>query len=239
MRSIAIQIGADCSDPGGPGPVYPDGSFSYVPPVEENPSVSQPTYRQLGLEDVRPADVADLVAEMNPEFPSIATGERCTYGQIPSEEAHRVQSLNAGDILFFYARLDYRGNRMPTAPSIDTHSGYYLIGQFTLARDPLTVDGPWDIPPTVWEAFATNAHRRRESFDAKVLVIGDAVQSGLYRRVLPLDGPNLNSRECLPAGADDVLSGEDWGRGPVLFGPSVTEQLLRSTSGGRPPLAVT
>lgn len=236
MRSVAIQIGANSRDPGGPGPVYTNGSFDYVPAPEPDPSVSGPTYRDLGLVRVRPAGVGDVVATMNPEFPNLATGTRYTYACGSSETAHRIRELEEGDILFFYARLSYAGEKMPTMPRIDEEYGYYLVGQFTLAHDPWAVTGPWNIPRTVWQAFAGNAHRRRDSFNANVLVLGDAVHSGLYERVLPLDGPHLEPTECLPIDVGDEISSRAWGERPITFDSSVTERLLRLTAGGRPTM---
>ena len=238
MRSVAISVGADEGDPGGPGPVYADGTFAYVPAPEPDSTVARPTYAELGLADLRPSNASDTVAEMNPTFPEIAMGTSYTYGREPSEAAHRIAELSEGDVIFFYTQLAYDGRRLPLLEKIDVDVGYYLIGQLTLASDPVLVEGRWSIPRSVWQAFETNALRRRQTFDARVLVRGDPVRSGLYERVLPLDGPNLSREECLPRAVASAIDAQSWGDRPVVFETDETEHLLRVAAGGRQRRAV-
>ena len=234
MRSIAIKIGADEEHPGGPGAVKPDGTFQYIPAPEPDQSVTEPTYAELNLSGDRPSDAADTVTEMNPVFPELGHGASYTFGRSASEAAHRIEELQADDVIFFYARLTYEHDRIPLLASIDIDTGYYLIGQFRLATDPVIVDGKWSIPRSIWQAFETNALRRRETFDARVLVRGDPVRSGLYERVLPLDGPNLTPGDCLPKPSASVIADQPWGNRPIQFDDTVTEHLLLVAAGGRP-----
>lgn len=224
MRSLAIEIGAGPDDPGGAGPVNADGTFTYVPAPEPDPSVTGPTYEELGLASVRPSEVRDTVARMNPTFPGVCPGAGYTFAAPPSETAHRLAALEAGDVLVFYTALTYSGDGLPDLEEIDPGTSRYLIGQFSLASDPIVIEGEWSIPRTLWEAFDANAIRRRESVDARVLVRGDPVESGLYRRVLPVDR--------LPVSLDDSPEGWDEGR-PVELDEPTTQSLLRATTGGR------
>jgi hypothetical protein len=80
MKSIAINVGANSDTPGGRAPIFSNGSFRYIPITESDDTVSEPTYHDLGLSNVRPATAHDTVAHFDPEFPDFEYGQNYTFG---------------------------------------------------------------------------------------------------------------------------------------------------------------
>ena len=138
MKSVAINIGANSGTPGGRGPIYSDGSFEYVPIAESDETVRQPTYRDLGLGEVRPESERDTVVHFDPEFPELEFGENYTYGDRHAPKTTRIAELEEGDVLFFYATLDYVGRDATNFDWINEDWGAYIIGHFTLEYGPVS-----------------------------------------------------------------------------------------------------
>ena len=223
MRSLAINVGANTNQPGFRGPLYPDGTFEYIPIPESEPTADPvPTYADLALQTAVDS-VADVPVHFDPEFPE-AGGERYTYGDEHGVKAGPISSLSAGDHLFFYATLTVTGERPAWAPP---EWGAFVIGHFRLARDPLTGQAYRDAPPAERAPFTSNAHVKREVFDARVLVLGDPTGSRLYDTVVPLSTPSGGTdpnRFVTDYSAD---SGKGpWWRRPMRFDESGTERLL-------------
>jgi len=99
-------------------------------------------------------------------------------------KARPLSALSAGDRVYFYATLDAPGD---PADWMAAEWGTYLIGEFTLARDPVDGDAFADLSHAEREAYAGNAHLKRDPFDAAVLLVGDD-GSRLYDRAVPLSG---------------------------------------------------
>ena len=227
MRSVAINVAANTNEPGVRGPLFPDGSFEYIPIPESEPTSDPvPTYADLDLTTDLPADSGSRPVHLDPEFAEYASCERYTYGDEHGVKAGPIAELAAGDALLFYATLSTDADRPDWAPP---EWGAFLIGQFRLARDPLTGEDYRDLPADA-EAravFANNAHVKRDSFDARVLVHGDPDASGLYDTAVPLSTPAAGSaanRVVTDLSAD---SGKGpWWRRPLRFDPDATERVL-------------
>ena len=138
MKAVALNIGANSSSPGGRGPIHSDGSFRYIPIAEADESVSSPTYGDLGLDDIRPDEVRDTVTHFDPAFPEISESTEYTYGDRHPPKTTEIKRLEEGDLLFFYATLDYTDDRTPEHEWINDDWGAYIIGHFTLEYDPIT-----------------------------------------------------------------------------------------------------
>jgi hypothetical protein len=101
-----------------------------------------------------------------------------------------------------------------------------VIGHFRLGRDPLSATEYHDLPPSEASVFENNAHRKRDPFDAEVLLYGDS-GSALYEVAVPLSGrgagtdPNRLVTEC----SRDSGKGP-WWRRPLRFDRAGTEELL-------------
>ncbi|TKX53512.1 hypothetical protein EXE44_17315, partial [Halorubrum sp. SS7] len=77
------------------------------------------------------------------------------------------------------------------------------------------------------ERAPTNAHLKRDPFDARVVAVGDPEASGLFDRVVPLSSPDAGS-EANPIVTD--LSSDSgkgpWWRRPMAFDAAATSRLL-------------
>jgi hypothetical protein len=233
VRSVAINVGANTNVPGFRGPVYADGSFEYVPIPESEPTrgdATVPTYGELEL-SVDVAEVADRPVHLDPTFEGVHGCERYTYGDPYGVKARPLLKLEAGDVVFFYATLSTVGDepREWLAPAW----GAYLIGHFRLGRDPLTTEAYCGLEASDRRVFENNAHAKRETFDAEVLLYGDPDDSKLYDVAVPLSRPEAGvdaNRLVTDLSAD---SGKGpWWRRPLRFDRAATEELLAIRDAG-------
>jgi hypothetical protein len=210
-RAIAINVGANTNLPGVRGPIFPDGRFEYVPIPERRPTTETiPTYGDL---DARlaidlPERLFDRPIHLDPSFAGYPFCTTYTYGDEHGVKAGPLSRLEPGDLLLFYATLDRHGEPADAAGWIAPDWGAYLVGEFRVERA-VTGDEYERLPAAERERFATNAHVRREPFDAKVLVAGDE-GSTLYDRAVPLSAPDGGTT---PNALVTELS-NDSGRGP-------------------------
>jgi len=222
MRSVAINIGANTNEPGFRGPLFPDGSFEYIPiPESKDTAEPVPTYGDLDLEtDV--GSVADRPVHFDPEFPEVG-GERYTYGDEHGVKAGPLSDLSAGDYLFFYATLT-TGERPAWAPPA---WGAFVVGHFRLAQDPVTGEAFRDHSVAEQDRFASNAHVKRDPFDARVLILGDPDESRLYDTVVPLSKPSggTDANRLVTDRSSDSGKGP-WWRRPMRFDEAGTATLL-------------
>jgi len=223
MRSVAINVAANTNEPGFRGPLYPDGRFEYIPIPESAPTAEPvPTYADLDLAtDV--SGVADRPVHFDPEFPE-AGGQRYTYGDEHGVKAGPLSSLSAGDYVFFYATLTSPDDTPSWAPP---SWGAHGIGQFRLARDPLTGEQYREADAETRAPFASNAHVKRATFDARVLLLGDRSDSRLYDTVVPLSTAESGTEANWLVTDCSADSGKGpWWRRPLRFDEGGTERLL-------------
>jgi hypothetical protein len=240
-RAIAINVGANTSLPGFRGPLWPDGSFEYVPIPEREPTDDPvPTYAELELAVDVPEDILERRVHLDPCFRGQYGCPEYTYGDEHGVKAGPLSSLSAGDWLLFYATLEpaLEGEDPPSldgsAPSASVRPdwaapewGTYLIGAFRLGVDAVSGQEFAALPRSERERFASNAHRKRADPDAEVLVYGDPDHSRLFERAIPL------STRSAGGDANRVvteLSGDSgkgpWWRRPLRFGADATAELL-------------
>jgi hypothetical protein len=234
-RAIAINVGANTNLPGVRGPIYPDGSFEYLPIPEREPTSDPvPTYADLDRElrfDV-PEQYHDLPVHLDPSFPEYPHCSAYTYGDEHGVKAGPLSRLAPGDLLLFYATLSTHGDPAAAAEWVVPEWGAYLVGEFRIDRV-VTGEEYRSLPPAERDPFATNAHVRRDPFDAEVLVTGDA-RSTLYDRAVPLSAPDGGTTP------NDVVTelSNDSGRGPwwrrrLWFDADATAALRRRVAAHR------
>jgi hypothetical protein len=220
-KTIAINVAANTTLPGFRGPIYPDGSFQYVPIPEREPAHPDvPTYAELGIPEALPFDVPEDVqtrqVHFDPEFAGYYGHDRYTYGDEHGVKAGPLSTLDPGDYLLFYATLttfdavDDERTR-PSGEQVEWRPpewGTYVIGEFVVG-DVLTGEEYREATPEARSWAATNAHVRRETFDAAVLVRGTD-DSQLYERAVPLSTPEAG------ADANSLVTdlSNDSGKGP-------------------------
>lgn len=192
MKGLAINIGANTTLPGIRGPIYPDGTFCYLPiPERAATAVDPPTYSDLTVPFEIPERYHDLPIHLDPTFAEYPLCHDYTYGDEHGVKAGPISRLGSGDYLFFYATLTTTGE--PEFDWIPPEWGAYLIGHFRLASDPVTGPPERELTDREQATFAANAHLKRDPVDARVLVQGDPAESKLYDRAIPISSPASGS----------------------------------------------
>lgn len=260
-RAVAVNVAANTNEPGFRGPVYPDGSFAYVPipepaatlPRERYPvDESLPTYADLDLPFSLPTALRETSIHMDPEFPGVHGRRRATYGDPYAVKAGRIADLSRGDWLLFYATLslrprDWRGPGGQSVGDADADDrdgdwlrssdvavdadvapdwGAYLFAGIRVERVLAADDGSLDRAAAV-DLVPTNAHLKRDPFDARVVVAGDPAASGLFDRVVPLSTPETgtDANRLVTDLSSDSGKGP-WWRRPMRFDAAATATLL-------------
>lgn len=165
---------------GGLGPLFPDGTFEYVP-IPDNPKKTSPRtvlFSQIqcrlggDIERFVPPKYRGGPAHLDPEF------ETFTYGDPTPNKRRQLLRLTRDDMLLFYAGL---------RPQQQRHgSRLYVIGYFTIDgvyKVPSTEPWPPDSLRHLWQ----NAHFRRKACDPGLVVAqGSPGNSRLLRIAVPL-----------------------------------------------------
>jgi hypothetical protein len=183
MTVALLGIGADSTNTAPTPPVYPDGTFEYIPIPESNGQSGTVETRTYGNSHLRYQDatLADYLDSITPggDGPTY-TGKQLadwplhhdpnftalTYGETTSRGSYTklLRTLSPGDIVAFYTGL-----RSDDA----TYRHRYIIGYFTVAdiidcqnipREGQTVpfsDLPAEEQDSLMESHAENAHAKR------------------------------------------------------------------------------
>jgi hypothetical protein len=210
-RAVAINVAANSTLPGVRGPIYPDGSFEYVPIPEREPTRSDaavPTYADLDLRVDLPTDLLDRPVHLDPAFAGVHGCETNVYGDEHGVKAGPLSRLDPGDRLYFYATLSPHDGADEARPWIPPRWGAYLVGYFVVDRA-VTGETYRALPPAERARFDENAHCKRATFDAAVLVRGTD-ESRLLDAAVPLSAPD----DGATANHLVVEHSNDSGRGP-------------------------
>lgn len=222
-RAVAINVGANTNEPGVRGPIFSDGSAEFVPIPETEPTRdAPPTYADLDLH----TDVPDpnKPVHLDPEFAAYPFCERYSYGDPWGVKARPLLDLEAGDHVLFYASLEPHGAGHPAW--VTDAWGAYLIGGFRLAREPVSGEEYETLAAEERARFATNAHVRRDPFDAAVLLSGAPDSRGLFDTVVPLSGTAGTEANAIVTDLSADSGRGPWWRRPLRFDSRATEQLL-------------
>ena len=158
-RIFLANVGANASHRFA-GPVFPNGTFEFLP-IPEDRDLADPNavrYRDLrshydparDLRQYVPQRLWDWPAHYDPEFDTLTYGDNC--GKSP--RAASLKRLDPGDFLFFIVRLA----RAQPSPEAGTH-GFFLIGFLEVEE---TLPDVRRRPETdTLRRFEANAHVRR------------------------------------------------------------------------------
>lgn len=231
-RCVAINVGANTNQPGFRGPIYSDGSFEFVPIPETEPTdASVPTYGDLDLTIPIPSDLEDRPVHLDPSFGEYPHCEHYTYGDPYGVKASPLLELSEGDHVCFYATLTYHGSAPPPT-WIAAEWGAYVIGRFKLASDPVAGDEFQALPAPHRQAYSGNAHLKRTTFDAAVLLRGDPSNSQLYDSAIPLSGPEGTIPNPLVSTYSDDSGRGPWWRRPLRYDSTGTQKLRALEAAG-------
>ena len=256
VRAVAVNVAANTNEPGFRGPVYPDGSAAYVPipesatthPRDRFPADEPlPTYGDLSLPFDLPTEIHSTPVHADPEFPGVHGRTNATYGDPYAVKAGRIATLEPDDWLLFYGTLtlrphDWRGPGVTRVgdDGADERSGVWLSEHGATVDDDLApewgaylfaglrVERVLESPTreAAAERAPTNAHLKRDPFDARAVVIGDPAASGRFDRVVPLSTPDAGT-EANPIVTE--LSSDSgkgpWWRRPLVFDEPATAAL--------------
>ncbi len=191
MKNILLlRVGIDLGCGGTLGPIFPDGTFEYVPiPESCEPCCRTVYYRDLParhggtLAQYVPKRYRDLGAHYDPEF------ETFTYGDPTPIKRSQLLRLVDSDLIVFYAGLR----------SIEpgTKGKLYIIGYFTVSSvHEIKSANEW--PPLDTPHLLKNAHLRRPRADkGLVIVCGRSGSSKLLdRAILISDKTQLATSEA-------------------------------------------
>lgn len=122
-----IRIGIDLGTSAALGPIFPDGSFEYVPIPEWSPkSKESRTYRNTAGHLGKPYSVYLPRRLWNQRLHHDPDFEKCTYGESSVKRVY-LRRMEKGDIIAFYAGLRPFGVR-------DGKEGLYLVGYLVVER---------------------------------------------------------------------------------------------------------
>jgi len=187
-RIYLANVGANASHRFA-GPVFPDGTFEFLPIPEDSelPGGHAVRYRDLRSFYDRDADLLRYVpsrlwewpAHYDPEFESFTYGDNCDT----SPRAASLRRIDPGDFLFFLARLVRWDERGP----IQEH-GFYLLGYLHVEDILREVTArPSD---EVLGRFLANAHVRRGLCDPglwdRFWVFKGSARSRRFHRAVPV-----------------------------------------------------
>lgn len=233
VSAVAVNVGSQTGEPLGRGPVFADGSFTYLPITEKyGDAVDWPTYADLGYDAATIAGAEDEVTHFDPEFPELPGGKQYTFADPGNTKTRQLEKLSKGDYVFFYGTLDFDGGRRQRY-WINDEWGGYVFGHFRLQRDPITIEDYRDLPETEQSPFLNNAHLRRPEQDSNLLMLlGDPDGSELYDTAVPLTlpegslGPDEKRSPFFDSDGIDVNM--VWYRGPVQMTENKRDELLKA-----------
>ena len=184
-KILLLRVGMDLGY-GGLGPLFPDGTFEYVPIPDDPDRVSEhslfftdiPARSGGSVARFVPRRHRDSPAHYDPEFDTF------TYGDPTRNKRGQLLRLAEGDMLVFYAGL---------RPPEESHgSKLYIIGYLTIVQaHAIKTLSPW--PPPEYKYLWGNAHFRRDRGDEDLVVVqGRPAASRLLVRAVPLSDGQQN-----------------------------------------------
>jgi len=187
MNKIAlINVGGNKKNPCR-GPIFANGNFRFLP-IPEFEEISDestfPTYRSLNLSDFVPKEFKDSFVHYDPHFPSL------TYGHITRGFGYEkiIESLESGDILAFYATLDYFDDKEPRYDWINKNWGTYIIGSYEIEQ--ILTHSKFNNQ----KEFHQNPHFLRKERGADYWIKGSSNSTGLFRIAFPLHDKKDNQK---------------------------------------------
>lgn len=177
-KAMLLRVGMDRGTGGALGPIFPDGTFEYVPVPEAVPTRLGLTYATLpgrhvgSLAAVLPARLAARRPHLDPDFAA------ATYGDTAAGKRRQLLRLTGGDRLIFYAGL------APSPP--EDRPRLFAIGELEVRRvhDLKSADFA---RADLQARFGDTAHFLRLVPDeALALVEGVPSSAKLFDRAVPL-----------------------------------------------------
>jgi hypothetical protein len=191
MKAMLLRVGIDKSSDGVLSPIFPDGSFEYIPLSEKDKKSGETrTYADLTsrrgkpLSNYLPPGVAGRRVHLDPEFTTF------TYGDV-GKKAGYLLKLEPGDILVFYAGLTpYLESKLPQASYPEA---LYVIGYFTVREIVDLGNSSTSKISSIRQQYPNNSHPKRNSdLQELIMVVGDPEKSKLLDEAILISQKKLN-----------------------------------------------
>lgn len=189
MKALLIRVGIDSGAGGGLAPVFPDGSFDYIPIPEDAPSVENRRYCSekgrsgISFSEFVPKKYRIRRLHYDPEF------QTNTYGDYKGK---RMNIVEKGDIIAFYAGLvTMKKYEMGWCKTKET--GLYLIGKIVVS-DILHVNHSVSKDEVLTRKLNLNAHFKRRSDSDYYICKGFSTKSGLLDKAVSISKKKTDVR---------------------------------------------
>lgn len=189
MKALLIRVGIDSGAGGGLAPIFPDGSFDYIPIPEYAHSVESRRYctekgrSGIPFEEFVPKRYKRWKLHYDPEF------NTNTYGDYKGK---RMNVVEKGDIIAFYAGLVTM--EKTGGPWVKTkETGLYLIGKIVVS-DILHVNNPISKDEVLTRKLNLNAHFKRRSDSDYYICKGSSTKSGLLDKAVRISEKKTDVR---------------------------------------------
>lgn len=182
MKAVLIRVAIDTGSGGALAPIYPDGTFEYVPIPELVPTMEGRTYNKVRgikgdkLSKFVPKQFEHTKIHFDPEFKGM------TYGDYKSK---RLYKLEKDDLVIFYAGLKPEGKKNKY------EKGLYAIGYLTVDRV-VHIESYNDID-SKFKGLRDNAHVKRGMHDGDYDVVKGVIRkSGLFKKAIKINDVKNN-----------------------------------------------
>jgi hypothetical protein len=189
MKALLIRVGIDSGAGGGLAPVFPDGSFEYIPIPEDANSVESRRYcteegrSGILFSEFVPKKYRRRKLHYDPEF------QTNTYGDY---KVKRMNIVEKGDIIAFYAGLvTMEGYGVGWVKTKET--GLYLIGKIVVS-DILHVNHSISKDEVLSRKLNLNAHFKRHNDSNYYICKGFSTKSGLLDKAVPISKKKTDVR---------------------------------------------
>lgn len=190
MKGLLLRVGIDKGVGGCLGPIFPDGSFEYIPIPERCATTEKRAYRNLigrrgrPFSDFVPKRIYNSLPHFDPEF------ETFSYGDPTFNKRRQLARLFLGDLLIFYAGLESTEKMC--------ESRLYVIGYFAVQNvyDFSKISDTERV--SIFDNLPNNAHSKRTYFDEGLVIVrGDPDKSRLLSGAALLGDENNSLLERL------------------------------------------
>jgi hypothetical protein len=178
-KALLLRVGIDRGTGGALSPIFPDGSFEYIPIPETEPTRSAPAFASLpsrhgrSLAEFVPRRIAGRAAHIDPDFDAF------TYGDAARHKRLQLLRLRPKDLLVFYAGFQ----PWPAEDIARLFAIGWLEVKETHDLSAARIGGDRNLR----RRFGKTAHFLRDPPDARLALIeGEPQRSRLLDRALPL-----------------------------------------------------
>ena len=192
-KAILLRVGLDKGSGGSLAPIYPDGSFEWIP-IPENKKTSTPdsydntVTKKSGklMSEFVPLKTKSLPLHSDPEF------KTWSYGESAHPKIDQMLTLDKGDLLIFYAGLQ------PDSP-VDELSRIFIIAYFIVQKTTYLEHLNPDEYPSLRRKLGNNSHLFRLDPDRELVIVsGHKKESRVLDKALPLSDAGLHHPFVLP-----------------------------------------